>query len=53
MEKFSNKKKEIDTLDEITISEEKINNNFTAKLMSVSYNTMKFIMDLKTFNLIV
>ena len=29
-------KKEIDTLDEITISEEKINNNFTAKLMSVS-----------------
>ena len=35
------------------ISEEKISNSITAKLMSVSYNIMQFITDSKTFNRII
>jgi len=52
-EEIQQQKKEIDTLDENSISEEKINNSITAKLMSVTYNIMQFIMDSKDFNRIV
>ena len=46
-------KKEEDTLIEDNISEDKLNNSVTAKLMSVSYNIMQFIKDSNSFNRII
>ena len=40
-EEIQQQKKEEDTLNEDNISQDKINNSITAKLMSVSYNIMK------------
>ena len=51
-EEIQQQKKEEETLVE-DISEEKISNSITAKLMSVSYNIMQFITDSKTFNRII
>ena len=51
-EEIQQQKKEEDTLVE-DISIEKINNSVTAKLMSVSYNIMQFVIDSKTFNKII
>ena len=42
-----------DTLKEDNISEAKLNNSVVAKLMSVSYNIINFVMDSKLFNKIV
>ena len=42
-----------DTLKENDITEEKLNNSVIAKLMSVSYNIMQFVIDSKTFNKII
>ena len=53
MKKYSNKKKEEETLNEDNITQDKLNNSVTAKLMSVSYNIMQFINDSKTFNRII
>ena len=53
MKKFNNKKKEEETLNEDNISQEKLNNSITAKLMSVSYNIMQFISDSALFNRII
>ena len=39
-----------DTLKEDNISEEKLNNSVIAKLMSVSYNIIQFVMDSTLFN---
>ena len=39
-----------DTLKEDNISEEKLNNSVIAKLMSVSYNIIQFVMDSNLFN---
>ena len=39
-----------DTLKEDNISEEKMNNSVIAKLMSVSYNIIQFVMDSNLFN---
>ena len=39
-----------DTLKEDNVSEEKLNNSVIAKLMSVSYNIIQFVMDSKLFN---
>ena len=39
-----------DTLKDEDISEEKLNNNVIAKLMSVSYNIIQFVMDSNLFN---
>ena len=39
-----------DTLEENNISEEKLNNSVIAKLMSVSYNIIQFVMDSTLFN---
>ena len=52
-EEIQHQKKEEDTLKEDTISEEKLNNNIIAKLMSVSYNILQFIIDSNTFNRII
>jgi len=49
-EEIQQQKKEEDTLNEDTISPDKISNSITAKLMSVSYNIMQFITDSNTFN---
>ena len=51
-EEIQQQKKEEETLVE-DISEEKISNSITAKLMSVSYNLMQFITDSNTFNRII
>ena len=51
-EEIQQQKKEEETLVE-DISEEKISNSITAKLMSVSYNIMQFITDSNTFNRII
>ena len=42
-----------DTLKENDITEEKLNNSVIAKLMSVSYNIMQFVLDSKLFNKII
>ena len=42
-----------DTLKEDDISEAKLNNSVVAKLMSVSYNIINFVMDTKLFNKII
>ena len=39
-----------DSLKDEDISEEKLNNNVIAKLMSVSYNIIQFVMDSNLFN---
>ena len=39
-----------DTLKENNITEEKLNNSVIAKLMSVSYNIMQFVLDSDLFN---
>ena len=49
-EEIQHQKKEEDTLNEDNISQDKINNSITAKLMSVSYNIMLFITNSNTFN---
>ena len=52
-EEIQHQKKEEETLSEDNISEDKLNNSVTAKLMSVSYNIMQFIKDSNTFNRII
>ena len=52
-EEIQQQKKEEDTLNEDNISQDKINNSITAKLMSVSYNIMQFITNSNTFNKII
>ena len=52
-EEIQHQKKEEDTLKEDTISQDKLNNNIIAKLMSVSYNILQFIIDSNTFNRII
>ena len=47
------KKKEEETLNEDNISQDKLNNSVSAKLMSVSFNIMQFITDLNAFNKII
>ena len=42
-----------DTLKENDITEEKLNNSVIAKLMSVSYNIMQFVLDSNLFNRII
>ena len=42
-----------DTLKEDDITEEKLNNSVIAKLMSVSYNIMQFVLDSNLFNKII
>ena len=42
-----------DTLKEDNITEEKLNNSVIAKLMSVSYNIMQFVLDSNLFNQII
>ena len=42
-----------DTLKEDNITEEKLNNSVIAKLMSVSYNIMQFVLDSALFNRII
>ena len=42
-----------DTLKEDDISEEKLNNSVIAKLMSVSFNIIQFVMDSNLFNRII
>ena len=42
-----------DTLKENNITEEKLNNSVIAKLMSVSYNIIQFVMDSNLFNKII
>ena len=49
-EEIQQQKKEEETLQEDNISQDKINNSITAKLMSVSYNIMQFITNSNTFN---
>jgi len=49
-EEIQQQKKEEETLNEDNISQDKINNSITAKLMSVSYNIMQFITNSYTFN---
>lgn len=49
-EEIQQQKKEEETLNEDNISQDKINNSITAKLMSVSYNIMQFITNSNTFN---
>ena len=52
-EEIQQQKKEEETLNEDNISQDKINNSITAKLMSVSYNIMQFITNSNTFNRII
>ena len=52
-EEIQQQKKEEETLNEDNITQDKLNNSVTAKLMSVSYNIMQFITDSKTFNRII
>ena len=52
-EEIQQQKKEEETLNEDNISQDKLNNSVTAKLMSVSYNIMQFIKDSTTFNRII
>ena len=52
-EEIQQQKNEVETLSEDNISQDKLNNSVTAKLMSVSYNIMQFVTDSKTFNKII
>ena len=52
-EEIQQQKKEEETLNEDNISQDKLNNSVTAKLMSVSYNIMQFITDSIAFNRII
>ena len=52
-QEIQQQKKEKETLDENSISLDKINNSITAKLMSVTYNILQFVSDSLTFNKIV
>ena len=52
-QEIQKQKKEEETLIEDNISEDKLNNSVTAKLMSVSYNIMQFIKDSNSFNRII
>ena len=52
-EEIQQQKKEEETLNEDNITQDKLNNSVTAKLMSVSYNIMQFITDSNTFNKII
>ena len=52
-EEIQQQKKVEDTLKEGNITEDKLNNSIIAKLMSVSYNIIQFIIDSNLFNRIV
>ena len=52
-EEIQLQKKEEETLNEDNISQDKLNNSVTAKLMSVSYNIMQFVTDSNAFNRII
>ena len=52
-QEIQQQKKEEETLNEDNISQDKINNSVSAKLMSVSFNIMQFITDSKAFNKII
>jgi hypothetical protein len=52
-EEIQKQNKIVDTLKENDITEEKLNNSVIAKLMSVSYNIMQFVLDSKLFNKII
>ena len=52
-QEIQQQKKEEETLNEDNISQDKLNNSVSAKLMSVSFNIMQFITDSKTFNRII
>ena len=52
-EEIQSQNKIEDTLKENDITEEKLNNSVIAKLMSVSYNIMQFVLDSELFNRII
>ena len=52
-EEIQSQNKIEDTLKENDISEEKLNNSVIAKLMSVSYNIIQFVLDSNLFNRII
>ena len=52
-EEIQSQNKIEDTLKENDITEEKLNNSVIAKLMSVSYNIMQFVLDSALFNKII
>ena len=52
-QEIQQQKKEEDTLNEDVITEDKLNNSITAKLMSITYNIMQFIKDSNAFNKII
>ena len=52
-EEIQSQNKIEDTLKENDITEEKLNNSVIAKLMSVSYNIMQFVLDSDLFNRII
>ena len=52
-QEIQQQKTELDTLSEVTMPSEKLNNSIVAKLMSVSYNLMQFIKDSTVFNKVV
>ena len=52
-QEIQQQKSEEETLKEDNISVEKLNNSVIAKLMSVTYNIMQFIMDSNLFNKVV
>ena len=52
-QEIQQQKKEEETLNEDNISQDKLNNSVSAKLMSVSFNIMQFITDSKAFNKII
>ena len=52
-EEIQLQKKEEETLNEDNISQDKLSNSVSAKLMSVSFNIMQFVTDSKSFNRII
>ena len=52
-QEIQQQKTELDTLSEVTMPSEKLNNSIVAKLMSISYNLMQFIKDSTVFNKVV
>ena len=52
-EEIQSQNKIEDTLKEDNITEEKLTNSVIAKLMSVSYNIMQFVLDSELFNRII
>ena len=52
-EEIQLQKKEDETLNEDNISQDKLNNSVSAKLMSVSFNIMQFVTDSNAFNKII